>query len=167
MVFLFQEMLRSWSQKYWYERCFLLASSLTLECLKDSRTLSEIYSDLRSPVVSPTDCLGNITARLLDFSDNLEGLGMRSTLYTYQRRSVAAMLQTELDPRDVPDPLYISARTIDGRDFYLQPGTMEILLQRPMTAPCKGGILCEELGKNWTISAFCRLNPRQVLGKRS
>ena len=116
--------------------------------------MSEIYSDLRSPIVSPTGCLGNITARLLNSQDNLEGLGMRSTLYTYQRRSVAAMLQRELDPRDVPDPLYISAGTIDGRDFYLQPGTMEILQQRPMTAPCKGGILCEELGKNSTISCF-------------
>jgi len=56
------------------------------------------------------------------------------------------MLQKELDPQDVPDPLYISVQALDGRVFYLQPGTSEILLERPMTAPCRGGILCEELG---------------------
>ena len=73
---------------------------------------------------------------------------MRSKLYRYQRRSVAAMLQKELDAQNVPDPLYISVRALDGRVFYLQPGTSEILLECPMTAPCRGGILCEELGNS-------------------
>jgi hypothetical protein len=97
-----------------------------------------------TPLAAPG--LGNIANRLLDFDDDLEGLGMQSELYRYQRRSVAAMLQKELDAQDVPDPLYISVRALDGRVFYLQPGTSEILLECPMTAPCRGGILCEELG---------------------
>jgi len=83
---------------------------------------------------------------LLDFEDPLDGLGMRSTLYRYQRRSVAAMLQKELDTRDVPDPLFITVKDVDDNVFYIQPGTMEILKERPMTTPCRGGILCEELG---------------------
>lgn len=101
------------------------------------------------------DGLGGIASRLLDFEDSLEGLGMRSQLYTYQRRSVAAMLQKELDPRDVPDPLYIPLKTIDGKEFYLQPGTMEVLQERPMTAPCRGGILCEELGVQVRRIIYC------------
>lgn len=96
--------------------------------------------------MTPVDGFGGIVDRLLDFADNLDGLGMRSTLYKYQRRSVAAMLQRELDRRDVPDPLYIMLQTIDHREFYLQPGTMEVLGEKPMTTPCRGGILCEELG---------------------
>jgi hypothetical protein len=72
---------------------------------------------------------------------------MRVKLYNYQRVSIAAMLQKELDFKDVPDPLYISLKTIDGKDFYLQLGTVEILQHCPMTAPGRGGILCEELGQ--------------------
>lgn len=56
------------------------------------------------------------------------------------------MLQRELDNRDVPDPLFISLTTVDKRTLFLQPGTMEVLQECPMTAPCRGGILCEELG---------------------
>ena len=116
--------------------------------MQDSRTLSDIYGELASPNpdVSPIPGIGNIVDRLLDFEDDLEGLGIQSKLYKYQRRSVAAMLRKELDGRDVPDPLYISVQAVDGRVFYLQPGTSEILLECPMTAPCRGGILCEELG---------------------
>jgi hypothetical protein len=56
------------------------------------------------------------------------------------------MLRNELDGRDVPDPLYISVQALDGRVFYLQPATLEILMECPTMAPCRGGILCEELG---------------------
>jgi len=119
--------------------------------IQDPRTLSEIYSDLASPKAKPVPGLGNISARLLDYDDNLEGLGLRSKLYRYQRRSVAAMIQRELDNQDVPDPLFVSLRTIDGKEFFYQPGTMEVLLERPMVQPCRGGILCEELGTGKTV----------------
>lgn len=56
------------------------------------------------------------------------------------------MLQKELDTQDVPDPLFIPVMGVDNKVFYMQPGTMEILKERPMTMPCRGGILCEELG---------------------
>ena len=58
------------------------------------------------------------------------------------------MLQRELDNRDIPDPLFIPLTTVENKMFFLQPGTMEVLQERPMTAPCRGGILCEELGAN-------------------
>ncbi|KAF9532907.1 SNF2 family N-terminal domain-containing protein [Crepidotus variabilis] len=138
--------------------CDVWAGSLNLsggekseEDAQDSRTLADIYSDLSSPCVSPVDGLGGIAHRLLNFEDDLEGFGMRSTLYRYQRRSVAAMLQRELDQRDVPDPLYSALKAVDGQEFYFQPGTMEILQQRPMTTQCRGGILCEELGTGKTV----------------
>ncbi|KAF8163635.1 hypothetical protein B0H34DRAFT_781279 [Crassisporium funariophilum] len=118
---------------------------------KDARTLADIYSDMGSPNPTPIAGYGDICRRLQDLDDILDGLGMRSTLYTYQRRSVLAMLQNELDLRDVPDPLFIPLTTIDKKEFYLQPGTMEILQERPMTASCRGGILCEELGTGKTV----------------
>lgn len=101
----------------------------------------------------PVPGLGDISQRLLNPHDNLDGLGLRtsSKLYKYQRHSVAAMLQRELDRRDVPDPLFIPMTAVDGRGFFLQPGTMEVLLERPRVAPCQGGILCEELGSGKTV----------------
>lgn len=118
---------------------------------KDGRTLADIYSELASPSAVSVPGYGGISSRLFDFEDMLEGLGIRSTLYKYQRRSVAAMLQRELDNRDVPDPLFVQLTTMDKRMFFLQPGTMEVLEERPMTAPCRGGILCEELGTGKTL----------------
>ncbi|KAJ3516660.1 hypothetical protein NLJ89_g1000 [Agrocybe chaxingu] len=106
--------------------------------LQDRRTLAEVYSDLASPEVTPVPDCGGVSHRLLDFEDDLDGLGMRSTLYKYQRRSVAAMLQKELDLQDVPDPLYILVQTMEGKQFYLQPGTMEVLQECPVTVPCTG-----------------------------
>ena len=88
----------------------------------------------------------DITRRLLDFNDNLEGLGMRSTMYRYQRRSVAAMINKEMGVIDIPDTLFIPLASMSLEPFYLQPGTMEILRERPTVAACRGGVLCEELG---------------------
>lgn len=101
-----------------------------------------------SPSPIPVLGFGEISSRLLNFEDRLEGLGIRTSLYRYQRRSVAAMLQRELDDRDVTDPLFIPLTAVDQKKFYLQPVSMEVRRERPMTAPCRGGILCEERGEN-------------------
>jgi hypothetical protein len=58
------------------------------------------------------------------------------------------MVNKELDSSDVPDPLFISLTSITHEVFYLQPGTMEVLRERPMVAPSHGGVLCEELGES-------------------
>lgn len=98
-----------------------------------------------------TSGLEDTTKRMLDFEDELEGFGMRSSLYRYQRRSVAAMIQKELDLGSIPDPLFIPLSSMKKECFYLQPGTMEVLRGRPMVAPCRNGILCEELGEQLAI----------------
>ncbi|PPQ63287.1 hypothetical protein CVT24_006812 [Panaeolus cyanescens] len=101
---------------------------------EDRRTLADIYSDLPSPQVNPLQGFHNISSRLLNSTDTLDGLGLRSTLYSYQRQSIATMLHKELDTSDDPDPLFITVHTLDSRPFYIQPG-----------------ILCEELGTGKTV----------------
>jgi hypothetical protein len=72
-------------------------------------------------------------------------------LYAYQRRTVARMLQQELDPGVAPDPLYIPIHGVhDVKTFYLQPSNMEILRELPMRSQARGGILCEEMGTGKT-----------------
>lgn len=102
--------------------------------------MAEIYGDLPSPIVHSDS---KLVCSVLAGDD----VGMRSTLYSYQRRSVAAMIEKEIARNDIPSPLYITITGINGRDFYLQPATMEVLQERPMVQHNRGGVLCEELGK--------------------
>ncbi|TDL24898.1 hypothetical protein BD410DRAFT_851421 [Rickenella mellea] len=114
----------------------------------DQRTLAEIYSELPSPVLPPTSKLDVHAAEVIQ-SETIPG--MRSHLYPYQRESVATMLEKEGRALVIPDPLYTPIKGIDGRDFYYQPATMEILREQPMSSQSRGGILCEELGTGKTV----------------
>lgn len=78
-------------------------------------------------------------------------LGVHSVLHHHQRRSIAAMITRELNLRDVPDPLYLKALTIDGKEFYHQPGIMKFTTERETVASTQGGLLCEELGTLTTV----------------
>jgi hypothetical protein len=113
--------------------------------------MAQIYGDLPSPRISPDHTVSGLTYSVLS-GDEIGG--MRSKLYSYQRHSVAAMIQKETQPIDIPDPLFIPIIGIDGSEFYLQPATMEILQERPMVHQNQGGVLCEELGERnvWFLS---------------
>lgn len=80
-------------------------------------------------------------------------MGLKTRLFHYQRRTVAAMLQKELDLVDIPDPLFVPIVGVDSTTFYLQPATMEVLAERPLVSPTRGGILCEELGAIYRFSS--------------
>ncbi|KIY50719.1 hypothetical protein FISHEDRAFT_37708 [Fistulina hepatica ATCC 64428] len=115
----------------------------------DPDTLGKVYASVPSP--SPNGGPG-FAGRLLDFDDDLEDLGMKTTLFRYQRRSVSAMLEIEAPVRYIPDPLFIPLPTVNGRRcLYIQPGTLELLQERPLTSTTRGGILCEELGSGKTV----------------
>jgi hypothetical protein len=103
---------------------------------------------LSSPSPIAVQGYGEISTRLLNLEDTLEGLGIRSVLNIHQRRSVASMLQRELDKRPVPDPLFIRLTTVDETGYFLRPETMEFQKNLPVTDPCRGGILCEDSGTN-------------------
>ncbi|KAK7038234.1 helicase C-terminal domain-containing protein [Favolaschia claudopus] len=114
-------------------------------------TLSGLYEALPSPLGEVTATSTPVTKRLLNFSDRLENLGFRTTLHRYQRRSVAAMVQKEMDLTNDPDPMFLPVVGFNNRQFFFQPGTMELLLERRLVAPCRAGILCEELGTGKTV----------------
>jgi hypothetical protein len=78
-------------------------------------------------------------------------MGLKTQLFGYQRETVAAMLQKELNHHDIPDPLFVPIVGLDSTMFYLQPAKMEILIERPQVSSTRGGILCEELGTGKTV----------------
>ena len=108
--------------------------------------MAEIYSDLPSPSIIPQIPKNHLINRIYSGE---KIYGMRNgqfPLYGYQRRSVAAMIQKETHPVDIMDPLFIPITGIDGKVFYLQPSSMEILKECPVVQQNRGGVLCEEMG---------------------
>lgn len=108
--------------------------------------MAEIYGDLPSPSILSGIPKSNLIHRIYSGE---EIYGMRSEqfqLYGYQRRSVAAMIQKETHPVDIMDPLFIPITGIDGKTFYMQPSSMEILQEPPVVQQNRGGVLCEEMG---------------------
>lgn len=102
------------------------------EC-QDNRTLSDIFSQLPSPLEAPPD-------------DALPP-GLKSQLYRYQKRTLARMLKQERGDHAVPDPTFLSAASVAcGSLFYLQPSTMTIRRAVPLFSPRHSGILCEDMG---------------------
>lgn len=109
--------------------------------------MAEIYGDLPSPMVTLSANCGHQDSEIV--FELLEGQkisGLRSAPYQYQRTTVAAMLDREINPGNTPDPHYIPLKGIDGKVFFFQPAKMEILRERGRIAQNRGGVLCEELG---------------------
>jgi len=136
---------------HWYQSqaCYThIACAVTYLTFRMSYPCTHLqWISFSSPVSSGH---GDISSRLFEFEDSLEGLGIRSTLYRYQRRSVAAMLQRELDNRDVPDH---SSSTHDygQKEVFSATGDYGNSTRTSNGGPCRGGILCEELGTYWTF----------------
>lgn len=91
---------------------------------------------------------GEISTRLLDFEDSLNGLGIRTILKPNQRRSVATMFQRELHENNVLDPIFIRLTAANQRQYFYEPHEVDFKLKRPTTHACRGGILCEDSGMN-------------------
>lgn len=64
------------------------------------------------------------------------------------------MIQRELQPGVIPDPLYVPVYGLNNSVFYFQPATMELLREYPTVAQTRGGILCEELGTGKTVMSL-------------
>lgn len=152
--------------------CEYLGGTIFSDIMRqDLRTLSEIYGDLPSPINNPSTFLSGTderTQKAFRHALNWDSPPGMRPLYAYQRRTVARMLQQELDPGIAPDPLYlpINGVPINGsrKTFYLQPSTMVVLSECPMRSQVKGGILCEEMGtgKTCIILALIMATKHQV-----
>lgn len=149
--------LTHFSQHQYVFFCYYHEVSLkSHDIIKEDILLTEIYSNLPSPKVHPSTFLKDVDPRIRKHYLRVltcdKPPGMVSTLYKYQARTVASMLEREVNPGVMPDPSYVPLRGVRGyQDFYLQPASMDIL-RGPLpsyTVP-SGGILCEEMGTGKT-----------------
>lgn len=77
--------------------------------------------------------------------------GLKTTLYPYQRRSAALMLQKEASPEKVLDPRLVSMARDDGSPWYIDPVAGTVLSEPRVYDGVRGGILAEEMGSGKTL----------------
>ncbi|RDW78043.1 hypothetical protein BP5796_05895 [Coleophoma crateriformis] len=119
--------------------------------VKDHATLFEVFNTLASPEPEPEliedEMARNAMRQLLD--SNIEGLS--TTMYMYQRRSAAMMLQREVQPLRVLDPRLRLVKDANGSAWYcdLDAG---LCLKEPRTyETALGGICAETMGLGKTL----------------
>ncbi|KAK5214433.1 hypothetical protein LTR47_010419 [Exophiala xenobiotica] len=115
-------------------------------------SLFYIFNTLSSPKVS-FDSAGNCPysqqsmGAVLD--DTIDGL--RTPLYPYQKRSVAAMLQKEANPAKLLDPRKARFHDLRGDKFYFDVLEGVLLVNPHFYSEPQGGILAETMGYGKTL----------------
>ena len=114
-------------------------------------SLFEIFNDLPSPDPKPESVADKYAkSAMYDILEsNIKGL--ITTLYVYQRRSAAMMLQREAQICQLRDPRLRKLADQNGTTFYCDPDTGTCLLEPRCYDSDKGGILAENMGLGKTL----------------
>ncbi|KAI9138700.1 SNF2 family N-terminal domain-containing protein [Paraphysoderma sedebokerense] len=119
--------------------------------VEDTISLYRLFQETPSPHANflTQTCPENIF--LNDCMLNCEPVGMKSTLYEYQRNTVWKMIYRELKPRKRSDPACILLQDLNGRDFWIEKSSMTFFRNLHATYDdVRGGILCENMGNGKT-----------------
>ncbi|RMZ86672.1 hypothetical protein DV736_g6101, partial [Chaetothyriales sp. CBS 134916] len=118
-------------------------------------SLFYIFNTLESPKPDLDTFKGSSYAqRAMEDIINDNILGMRSTLYPYQTRSVAAMLQREEDPAFSQDPRKPLYRDLKSKTFYLDIFDGAVAESPELYEEPRGGILAETMGYGKTLTCL-------------
>ena len=118
---------------------------------KDDATLFYIFNTLPSPKPDP-NIVADRYAREAMYSildSDIEGL--TTTMYTYQRRSAALMLQREAQPAQIIDPRLRPVEDQKGNTWYCDLDAGSCLREPRTYEAAKGGICAETMGLGKTL----------------
>ncbi|KIW15740.1 hypothetical protein PV08_05790 [Exophiala spinifera] len=118
----------------------------------EEESLFYIFNTLSSPKTSYDDagsCPYSQQSMASVLSDTIDGL--KTPLYPYQKRSVAAMLQKEANPAKLMDPRKVKFSDCHGRGFYLDVLEGMLLVHPQYYSEPRGGILAETMGYGKTL----------------
>ncbi|TDZ26054.1 putative ATP-dependent helicase [Colletotrichum orbiculare MAFF 240422] len=117
----------------------------------ESRSLLQLFNTMPSPEPNP-----DVVTRQAD-QDSLYSIlasdvpGLKTSLYDYQRRSAAVMLQRESAPGKILDPRLVQGQDQNGIDYYFDISSGTILKDPRYYDGVKGGILAEQMGSGKTL----------------
>ncbi|KAK2795084.1 hypothetical protein FQN50_009795 [Emmonsiellopsis sp. PD_5] len=83
--------------------------------------------------------------------DDMGVIGLKTPLYSYQRRSAAYMIQRESEPRQTLDPRLQTIRGPTGKEYYFDKEGGAILGEKRLYSEACGGILAETMGYGKTL----------------
>ncbi|XXG98790.1 hypothetical protein Hte_005120 [Hypoxylon texense] len=119
--------------------------------LTEEDTLLSIFNNVPSPDPQPE------LETNLDTRDGMQCLlesrvpGLTTKLYPYQGRSAALMFQREENPSRIVDPRYKATLDQEGKPWYFDNTSGEILRGAKYYDRVRGGILAEEMGTGKTL----------------
>ena len=122
----------------------------------DHSSLYYIYNTLPSPSPSSSLKADRFTLRAIqemlgDMSHTSRVPGLKTTLYPYQARSAAVMIERETMPRLHLDPRLEPRTAPDGSTFYYSPRDAAFFRSPRDYESIRGGILAETMGLGKTI----------------
>lgn len=141
------------SSSVWDGRICLetLPSSPTPPTADDGPSLLELFNTIPSPDPSAQNIRDPDYAAAIESVIESDVCGLNTTLYPYQRRSVAVMLQREAETRRVIDPRLVKHLDHSGRQWYYDPVVGTVLREPKYYDSPRGGILAEEMGSGKTL----------------
>lgn len=111
-------------------------------------SLFYIFNTLPSPSPSPEKVSCPIAkAAMVSLLDTQLMPGLKTKLYSYQKRSAAEMVRRETEPLLGPDPRFEMMEGPTGRRFYFDRNTGILLRDKQEYEEARGGILAE-VGEN-------------------
>ncbi|KAM7219382.1 P-loop containing nucleoside triphosphate hydrolase protein [Rhypophila decipiens] len=117
----------------------------------DGPSLLELFNSIPSPDPSQQTIQDPDYAGAIEDVMESDVYGLETTLYPYQRMSVAVMLQREAEARRILDPRLTERRDHRDRKWYHDPVTGTVLRQPRFYDSPRGGILAEEMGSGKTL----------------
>ncbi len=120
--------------------------------LSQEESLFYTFNTLSSPQTT-TDDAGHVVHNQQAMQDVFQDsiVGLKISLYPYQKRSMAAMLQKEVQPAKSRDPRKPQFRDLHGTDFYFDVHEGVLLRHPHLYSECRGGILAETMGYGKTL----------------
>ncbi len=120
----------------------------------NDNSLLGIFNSLPSPSPDPEKVEDNYWRETMHEILDGEVGGVKTELYHYQRRTVAMMLQREVEPSQSVSPFYNELKDMTDRPWYYSPLAGECVRFPPKFSSPIGGILCESMGTGKTLMAL-------------